>query len=108
MWSLINNGRLYHNMEDLKERVLRYMSIEEEALGKITVSPHSDSFLYRFAEDSLNLIRSYYEDSKYFIEKGDLLNAFAAINYSYGWIDALVRLGVLDGKGDHRLFTNFS
>ena len=94
-------------MEDLREKVMRYISIEEEALQKVEPIPSTDSYLYGFAMDSLGLIRSYFSDAKYFMEKGDLINSFAALNYSYGWIDALVRLGVLDGKGDHRLFTNF-
>jgi hypothetical protein len=53
------------------------------------------------------LIKGYFSDAKYFFEKGDLINSFAALNYSYGWIDSLVRLGALDGKGYHRLFTHF-
>lgn len=94
-------------MEELRERVLRYISIEEEALGKVKISVGKDSFLHTYAEDSLQMVRNYFQDAKYFMAKGDLLNSFAALNYSYGWLDSLVRLGVLDGDGDHVLFTNF-
>jgi Uncharacterized protein conserved in archaea, COG1849 len=58
-----------------------------------------------FASSALTMIRAYFSDAIHFKEKGDLVNSFAALNYSYGWIDSLVRLGVLDGKGDDRLFT---
>jgi hypothetical protein len=94
-------------MEELRERVLRYIGIEEEALKKVAISVHKDSFLYTYAEDSLHMVRNYFSDAKYFLDRGDLINAFAALNYSYGWLDSMVRLGVLDGGGDHALFTNF-
>lgn len=92
-------------MEMLEERVRRYLEIEERALSKIKVIAPEDSYLEGLARDSLNMIRSYFEDAKHFLEKGDLLNAFAAINYSYGWIDSGARLGIFDTDGDHTLFT---
>lgn len=95
-------------MESLEERVRRYVEIEEKALSKIKVIAPVDSYLEGLARDSLNMIKSYFEDAKHFLEKGDLLNAFAALNYSYGWIDSGARLGIFDTEGDHTLFTLFS
>ncbi|PYB68902.1 MULTISPECIES: DUF357 domain-containing protein [unclassified Thermoplasma] len=91
--------------EDLAKRIERYFRIEEEAIKKIRISPAEGSFLRKIAEDNMEMIMSYYSDAKDFYRKGDLINAFAALNYSYGWIDAGVRLGIFDGAGDHRLFT---
>lgn len=92
-------------MDDLKERVEKYLKIEEEALSKMVIIAPKDSFLESVAQDSLNMINNYFEDAKHFYRSGDLLNAFAALNYSYGWIDAGARLGIFDSGGDHRLFT---
>lgn len=92
---------------DLKEKVEKYITIEEEALNKLELSVPSNSFLGDFGNNAMEMIRSYFSDAKHFRENGDLINAFAALNYSYGWIDCLVRLGVFDGGNDDRLFTLF-
>jgi len=92
-------------MEELEERVRRYVEIEEKALSRIKVIAPEDSYLEGLARDSLEMINNYFNDAKHFLEKGDLLNAFAALNYSYGWIDSGARLGIFDTSGDHKLFT---
>lgn len=92
-------------MESLGDRVKRYIEIEEQALSKIKIIAPEDSYLETLAKDSLEMINSYFSDARHFYEKGDLLNAFAAINYSYGWLDSGARLGIFDASGDHRLFT---
>ena len=38
-------------------------------------------------------------------EKGDLVNAFASVNYAHGWLDAGARLGLFDVGLDDKLFT---
>lgn len=92
-------------MEELKTRVEKYIQIEEEALSKLrTVSPQN-SFAGTMAENFMEMINSYFSDAKHFYSKGDYLNAFAALNYSYGWIDSGIRIGIFDGGEDHRLFT---
>ncbi|AJC72532.1 MAG: DUF357 domain-containing protein [Thermococcus sp.] len=85
------------------EKLKRYFKITEEALKTLEVSIHEKSLLYRVAEDFLTMARSYFEDAKYYYEKGDYVTAFAALNYAHGFIDAGVRLGVFRGEDD-RLF----
>ncbi len=92
---------------ELKDKVEKYIRIEGEALSKLKVSSPENSFLGEFALNAMEMIKSYFSDAKHFQEKGDMINAFAALNYSYGWIDCLVRLGALDGGEDHRLFTHY-
>ena len=53
----------------------------------------------------MRLSDDYISDAKYFLENGDLVRAFGAINYSHAWIDAAVRIGFMDGHGDDVLFT---
>ena len=53
----------------------------------------------------MRMCDDYFSDAKYFLENGDLVRAFGAINYSHAWIDAAVRTGFMDGHGDDVLFT---
>ncbi|MCL5783516.1 MAG: DUF357 domain-containing protein [Candidatus Thermoplasmatota archaeon] len=92
---------------ELEEKVVKYIELEEEALEKLKISAPEDSFLIEFARDAMKMIVSYFNDAKHFHAQNDEINAFAALNYSYGWIDSLVRLGIFDGDRDHRLFTLF-
>lgn len=92
---------------DLKEKVEKYILIEEEALGKLKISVPENSFMGEFARNAMEMIQSYFNDAKHFRDKGDFANSFAALNYSYGWIDCLVRLGAIYGGEDHRLFTHY-
>jgi len=55
------------------------------------------------SRDFLDMAERYFKDAKYFIEKGDKLTAFAALNYAHGWLDAGSRLGLFDVK-DGNLF----
>ena len=53
----------------------------------------------------LKMADDYYSDAKYFADQGDYVRAFGAINYAHAWIDAGVKIGLLDGHGDDVLFT---
>ncbi|WP_297065302.1 DUF357 domain-containing protein [Thermococcus sp.] len=85
------------------EKLQKYFRITEEALKRLEVAVHEKSLLHAVARDFLTMARSYFEDAKYYYEKGDYVTAFAALNYAHGFIDAGVRLGVFRGEDD-RLF----
>jgi hypothetical protein len=53
------------------------------------------------------MARSYLADAEHFSTIGDLERALAAVSYAHGWLDAGVRLGLLDGGGDASRFTLF-
>jgi|TARA_B100001971_G_C18172679_1_gene528113 hypothetical protein len=53
----------------------------------------------------LDMASRYYSDAQHFADKGDKVNAFAALNYAHGWLDAGARLGLFDVDGDNVLFT---
>lgn len=88
-----------------EERVEKYISITSEALAKLKVAAPDRSFNRKLADDFLRMARSYFEDAKDFAEKGDLVNAFACVNYAHGWLDSGARIGLFDVGGDERLFT---
>jgi len=50
------------------------------------------------------MARSYYDDGKYFLEQGDMVNALACYSYGHAWLDAGVKLGIFRAS-DENLFT---
>jgi len=83
-----------------RDKVEKYFAISEEAyeLAKSNVADKEKG------EDFLDMISRYISDAKHFYEKGNLVNAFAALNYAHGWLDAGARSGIFDVH-DSRLFT---
>jgi len=93
-------------MAELPEDLVRKdLDVTRRALEKVKVIAPEKSYAKRIAEDFLKMARSYHADATHFAAKGDLVNAFAAVNYAHGWLDAGARLGVFDVAGDTRLFT---
>ncbi|MGQ9588346.1 MAG: DUF357 domain-containing protein [Thermoplasmata archaeon] len=90
-----------------EEKVEKYISLTSEALAKLTIAAPEKSFNRRLADDFLRMARAYFEDSKDFLSKGDLVNAFACVNYAHGWVDCGARIGLFDVGGSDRLFTLF-
>ncbi|KQM11833.1 hypothetical protein AOA80_05640 [Methanomassiliicoccales archaeon RumEn M1] len=88
-----------------EEKVLKYLDTTRRALEKLVIAAPERSFNRRLAEDFLNMATSYYEDAKHFRESGDLVNAFAAVNYAHGWLDCGARIGLFDVGQDDKLFT---
>lgn len=95
-------------VRDLEARLARYLALTAQALQKAQLAPPPRSFLRRGAEDVLSMARTYYQDALHFQSQHDLPRALAAVSYAHGWIDAGVRLGLLDGGNDEELFTQFS
>jgi hypothetical protein len=56
------------------------------------------------AKEIVDMVTNYLSDARHFEEKGDWVNAFAALNYAHGWLDCGVRTGVFD-VDDRDLFT---
>jgi len=88
-----------------KERLAKYFSITAEALGKARAAVDTSS-RERAAQaaDFLDMAQRYHDDAKFFEAKGDLVTAFAALNYSHGWLDAGARIRLFK-VSDSRLFT---
>ena len=91
----------------LRERLTRYLALTERALGLVRPSPPARSFLHDGAEDLLAMTRTYLEDARHFQVGGDLVQALAAVSYAHAWLDAGVRLGLLDGGDDDQTFTQY-
>jgi hypothetical protein len=90
-----------------EELLERYLRLTAEALGKVRATPPERSFLAGASEDFLSMARAYLSDARHFREKGDRDRALAAASYAHGWLDAGVRLGLLDGGDDDVRFTPY-
>ena len=86
-------------------KLKRYFSIAEEAFKKAQGSKESLKLenLKKAREHFLDTAERYIFDARHFFENGDRVNAFAALNYAHGWLDAGVKLGIFDVK-DSKLF----
>ena len=87
-----------------KEKVEKYLELTAEARAKATPIAESEEDVARL-DSMMRMCDDYQADAKHFLEKGDLVRAFGAINYAHAWIDAGVKLRLLDGHGDDVLFT---
>jgi len=85
--------------------VRAYLEKTAAALEKLRLSAPARSHLEHIAEDFLEMAEAYYEDGDHFYAEGDLVNAFACVNYAHGWLDAGARLGLWDVEEDDTLFT---
>lgn len=85
----------------------KYLRLTSEALGRVQPVAPKRSFLQGAAEDFLTMARAYLTDAQHFKDRGDFERALAAVSYAHGWLDAGVRLGLLDGGEDDARFTLF-
>jgi hypothetical protein len=85
----------------------KYLRLTREALARVRATPPARSFLVGASDDFLAMARAYLADAEHFAQRGDLERALAAASYAHGWLDAGVRLGLLDGGDDDQRFTLF-
>ena len=85
-----------------KEKLAKYFSVTEKAfeIAKKSVIKGKE----KQAKEIIEMVSNYLSDAEYFEKKGNFIDAFAALNYAHGWLDAGVRLDVFEVK-DNKLFT---
>jgi len=84
-----------------REKLAKYFTITRRAIEKAIKS--KSKFNNEIRDDFLDMIQRYYEDAIYFEGKNDFVNAFAALNYAHGWLDAGARIGIFI-VNDRKLF----
>ena len=90
--------------EPLHEKVAKYRELTRLALEKVELNTPKGTKENEMGKKLLEMAESYFMDGQYFEQGAKPLTALAAYSYAHAWIDAGVRLGLLDGKGDDRLF----
>ncbi len=86
-----------------EEKIKNYFSVTEKAFEKAKRAKNMTQMV-KERRDCLDMIERYIKDAKHFYYKGDVVNAFAALNYAHGWLDAGARIGLWDVH-DSKLFT---
>lgn len=96
----------YRFMREITDKKLdKYFDVTGRALAKVKIAPEQAFDWKEKAADFLDMASRYYSDAQHFYKKGDYVNAFAALNYAHGWLDAGARLGMFDVDHDSELFT---
>jgi len=85
-----------------KEKLEEYFKVTNEALKKAKKKIIKGRETH--AKEIIDMVENYLSDAKFFESGGDFVNAFAALNYAHGWLDAGVRLDVFN-VNDNKLFT---
>ncbi len=83
----------------------RYLRLTREALERVQPAAPARSYLRGASDDFLAMARAYLSDAEHFSRTGEPDRALAAASYAHGWLDAGVRLGLLDGGNDDQRFT---
>ncbi len=85
-----------------KQKIKKYYDLTSKALkiAKTSIAKTKQ----KQAKEIILMVECYLNDSKYFEQKKDYVNAYGALNYAHGWIDAGARLKIFNVKDD-RLFT---
>ncbi len=91
--------------EITNEKLEKYFDITSRALDKVKIQKDCVIDCEKAAQDFLDMAKRYFEDAKHFRDKGDIVTAFAALNYAHGWLDAGARIKLFDVGGDSTLFT---
>ncbi len=85
--------------EITKERLEKEFSRMKRALEIIKIKSKTKE-----ASELLDLATRYYNDAKYFQEKGDWATAFGALNYAFGLLDGGAKLKLFDVSKAKDLF----
>lgn len=92
--NVVTEEKLNHYIDLTKRARAKATPIHEEG----TEEAEKLAIMMRMADD-------YASDAQHFMNIGEYVRAFGAINYAHAWIDAGVKLMLLDGHGDDVLFT---
>ena len=85
-----------------EEKLKKYFKITKSAFDKASEAKEEINIEDSRA-DFLDMTERYIKDAFYFYGKKDFVNAFAALNYAHGWLDAGARIGLWKVK-DNKLF----
>jgi uncharacterized protein len=85
-----------------EEKLKKYFKLTETALAEVKKNVFDGKEAE--AKEIIDMVSNYVSDAHHFEDKGDWVNAFAALNYAHGWLDSGVRLDIFNVKDD-KLFT---
>jgi len=78
-------------VQRIKNDIIMFKKNLEKLLSTLSSEPRAE--LKRIVE----LATRYYEDARFYLERGDVLTAFGCINYAHGLLDAVrIEMGLWD------------
>ena len=80
----------------LVEKTDEYEQLLADACQETNVAESPSEEVSRRAHECLEMATAYLADGRHFQTEHDYPNALAAFAYGHGWLDAGIRLGVLD------------
>ena len=81
----------------LREKTDQYEEMLASALNATVIMADLDEEASIRAAECDEMARAYLADGRHFRETDDWPNALAAFSYGHGWLDAGIRIGLLDG-----------
>jgi len=80
------------------KKLEKYLNISETALKSVQA-------LDKHGETCIDMAQRYVDDAKHYRDKGDIVTAFAAVNYAHGWLDSGARCGHIKVLAHKEFFT---
>ncbi|GEM_PF-887468 len=88
-------------MKEICEKELKKL---EEVFSDIIIPVRDKSELYKSSKNILAFVKAYFEDSKFFYEKGKYLESFELCSYIWGFLDCLAILGLITPRKTRKYF----
>lgn len=88
--------------EVTREKLQKYIKLTETALKKAKLKKTVSKYDRKRFDAFKDFCERYLSDAKHFMEKGDYVTAFAALNYAHAWMDAAAIAGWIDVKDKNK------
>lgn len=83
------------NDQDLKQRLEKYLKKAEPLFKNLKINYNSGINKEKI-EKFYEMTIAYYNDAKFFYEKGRFIESLAALEYAEGWMDAGKLIGIFE------------
>ena len=83
----------------------KYLTLTKKARNKVSMIGNQTNEEREMVTIMLEMADNYISDASHFFSIQDYVRSYGAINYAHAWIDACVKLRLMDGHGDDELFT---
>ena len=80
------------------ERLEKEFKATEKTINNLKIKINENNEHHKHALKFLDTAKRYYDDAKFFRDKGDKASAFGALNYAFGWLDAGKEIGLFESK----------
>lgn len=83
---------------ELKAKVDEYLEKAKDMFENLEIQDAGNFDVEKIKKEFQEMALGYYGDARHFYEKGEYINALAALEYAEGWLDAGKVLGIFKLK----------